>query len=371
MPIGARRPFTEMFEVVQNELVREAASGVESKYKGFVNKVYLNDLSKVLPEKYIKRKGYITTVADYTTGTVTVGSGTSNIIGSSTAWTNANSNDLNMKVDGFNRVYRMTFAAGTSLTFQSGLTWIEGSGTAKTYRLTQNRYSLSSDFSYLVADDPDDPNVVSYMVNGNEIFVNPMDNDEYDRNYNIQISTTFSGYTVRYDSSGNIYLELTPSPDQADILSYKYIPILTSLSEYTVGTVTFTNTTAVIGASTLFTALNTANTYYVRNDTDGTGSSSIWAKISSVANATALTLSAAFTGTTGTGQTYTIAEASKWPERFDDAIIYKVAMLVDPDNVQLSKWKYLYEESIGLDRSVESRRNKTSKFKNFSALRIR
>src|SRR3990167_5204941 len=98
MPIEARRPFTEIFEVLQNELVREAASGEENKFKGIVNQVYLNELPSLLPETYIKQEGFITTVAEYTTGTVTVGTGTTNIIGASTSWTSANSDDLLMFV---------------------------------------------------------------------------------------------------------------------------------------------------------------------------------------------------------------------------------------------------------------------------------
>src|SRR3990167_7376599 len=183
-----RRPFTEIFESIQNELVREGATGEEGKYRGFVNQVYLNDLPSILPEKYIRKKGYITTVADYTAGTVTVGSGTSNIIGSSTSWTSANSDNFNIKVDGFNRIYRMTFDAGTSLTFQNSLTWVESSGAGASYRLIQNRYSLASDFSYMVADDVDDPNVVSFMLNGAEVFIPPVDNDEYERQYTDQVS---------------------------------------------------------------------------------------------------------------------------------------------------------------------------------------
>ena len=158
--------------------------GIPGKYQGFVNQVYLNELPSILPEEYIRKQGYITTVANYTTGTVTVGSGTSNIIGSSTSWTSANSDGLNIKVGGFNHIYRMTFAAGTSLTFQDSLTWTESSGTGNSYSLFQNRYSLASDFSYIVADDEDDPNAVSYMLNGNEIFIPPMDNDEYNHQYN-------------------------------------------------------------------------------------------------------------------------------------------------------------------------------------------
>src|SRR3990167_2681802 len=206
MPIDARRPFTEMVEVAQNELVREAASNVEGKYRGFINQVYLNDFPSLLPEKYIRKRGYITAKADYTTGTVTVGTGTSNMVGASTSWTSANSDGLIITVDGADEAYRMTFEAGTSLTFQNSLAWVGSSGSGLGYRLVQNRYALASDFSYLSADSVDKPNVVSFMLNGVELFLSPLGNEEYDRNYSPKIvSDAFYGYTVKYESS-NIYL---------------------------------------------------------------------------------------------------------------------------------------------------------------------
>src|SRR3990167_5967082 len=128
MPIDGRRPFTEIFEIAQKELVREAATGEEPKYKGIANQIYVNDLSAILPESYIKKDAFIVTVADYSTGTVTIGTGTSNVVGSSTAWTSANSDDFNILVDGYDQVYRMTFDVGTSLTFQNSLGWVAASG---------------------------------------------------------------------------------------------------------------------------------------------------------------------------------------------------------------------------------------------------
>lgn len=369
MPYGSRRPFSELFEVAAQELVREAASGVEAKYMGFTNQVYMNDLVNMLPERYIRKKGYITTAAYYSTGTVTVGTGTANVIGSLTSWTSANSNDFNLYVDGYNRIYRVTYAAGTSLTFQDNLTWVESSTTGATYRLVQNRYAVASDFSYVVSDDPDNPNAVSFMVGGFEMYMPPMSNDKYNQNYNSSISTVFSGYTIENNTSGTTYLKIWMNPQSPNIIGYWYVPVLTALTETTVGTVTFAASTAVIGVSTLFTNINTANTYYIRNDADGTGSASVWAPVSSVANATALTLSATFTGTTGTGQNYTISEASKWPSRFDDAILYRVAMLVDPDNLNYQKWSAMWTDAVGSDKATEAKRNREETLKSFPGMK--
>lgn len=370
MSINGRRPFTEMVEVAQAELVREAASNQREKYKGFVNQVYLNDLKEILPEEFIKKEAFITVVSQYTTGTVTIGTGTVGAIGSGTLFTSAMT-DWFLKVSGFNRVNRVTYSADTLVTFQNSLSWVEGSGTGLSYTLAQDRYALPSDFAYMIADDPEDPNVVSTFINGVPLYMIPLSNDEYNRMFN-GITGIMHSYTVKWISE-TPYLSVIFAPDSLDIVRYEYIPQLTTLTEYTTGTVTFANSTAVVGAGGMLWSANlsTANTYYIRNDTDGTGSGSKWTKIASVANATALTLSAAFGGTTGAAQTYTISEVSKWPARFDDAIVYKTALLVDPDGAQSKKWASMYEEKTQMDRASDARRKTVRPMKQFFGMRKR
>lgn len=371
MGVNGRRPFTEIFEVAQNELVREGASNQEDKYKGIVNQVYLNELPSLLPEEYIQKDAFLTLVSEYTTGTVTIGSGTVGVLGASTVWTSADTNKL-IKISDFNRINRVTFSNSTLFTFNNSLTWVEASGASLNYHLFQDRYALASDFAYMVADEQEDPNVVGRYVSGTQLFLTPYNNDQFDRLFSGIIGDLY-GYTVKWINETPYLLTLS-APSVADILSYKYIPQLTTLTEYTTGTVTFTNTTAVIAAGgPLWTAnINTsANTYYIRNDADGTGSSSKWAKITTVLNDTALTLSAAFGFTSGASITYTISEVSKWPARFDDSILYKTCLIVDPDNAQYKKWEGLYQEAIGLDKTVEARRNHVRPLKQFFGMRKR
>src|SRR3990167_3401065 len=367
-----RRPITEIVEVCQNELVREQAIGEQAKYFGMCNQIYANDLPGTLPENFIKKEAYITLVADYTTGTVTVGTGTSNIIGSSTSWTSANSDGRLIEISGRDTIYRVTFAAGTSITFQDSLTWTAASGSGLTYTLYTDRYTLASDFSHMLADDPDDPHVVYRYLSGNKVYLDPLSEEEFNKNDSSAVGMPY-GYQMRWIKE-TAYLYITLAADSAEIIGYSYIPQLTTLTEYTTGTATFTTGTAVIGAgspSWLVNVTTGTNTYYIRNDADGTGSNSKWGKISSVANATALTLSAAWAFTSGTGITYTISEVSKWPSRFDDAILYKAALIADPDNVQIDKWKGLYSEAIGLDKTVENKRAKVRPFKQFFGKRTK
>jgi hypothetical protein len=371
MPVNGRRPFTELFEVTQRELVREAASGEEDKYKGMINQIYSNDLPSVLPELFIKKEAFITLVSDYTTGTVTVGSGTANIIGSSTSWTSANSDGRLIKISGRDMIYRVTFAAGTSLTFQDGLTWVGSSGSGLTYTLFQDRYALPSDFSHMIKDDADDPHVVYRYVSGKKVYLTPKTEEEFEKERTSSVGIPFS-YCIKWISE-TPYMYISLAADSAEILGYSFIPQLTTLIEYTTGTAAFGTTTAITadsGTTAWSTTITTGtNTYFLRNDADGVGSSSRWIEISSVGGTSSLTLTSAWIYTSGTGQSYTISEISKWPARFDDAILYKSAFLIDPDNLQAGKWNSIYQEAVGLDRAVESKRMQTQTLKHFSGMR--
>lgn len=368
MPIGARRPFTELVEVAQTELIREASSNSEPKYKGCVNQVYMNEMPALLPERYLRKQGFVNVAAAYSAGTITVASASTTVLGASTAWTSANSDGFYLNAAGYNRLYRVSFTNSTVLTLNSSLTWIGASASGINYTLIQDRYALPSDFMYMAKDNPEYPNIVSYMVNGYQLYLQPINNEEYDRNLVPTTSFSFCNYTVKFDA-GNPFLHIWPFPLNADIVSFWYIPLVTAMTEYTTGTVTFTSGTAVVGSGTLFTALNTANTYFIRNDADGTGSASVWNQITTIGGASALTLSTNFSGTSGAGITYTISEISKWPARFDDAMLYKTCLIVDPDNEQFSKWETLYTESIALDRTVESKLKRDGKLKSFSGTR--
>jgi len=369
-PISGRRPFSEIVEVGQNELIREQAPGEEPKYQGIVNQIYSNELAGILPELYIKKEAYLTLVADYTVGTVTVGTGTSNIIGDSTSWTSANSDNMLIKIGSSNVIHRVTYAAPTSLTFQDSLSWIGSSGTGLTYTLFKDRYQLPSDFSHIITDDTEEPHVVYRYVDGQKIFLNLYNEEEFEQTSTSSVGIPY-GYCIKWIKE-TPYMYITLAADSVEIVGYSYIPQLTTLTEYTSGTVTFAASTAVIATTAASWAVNITtgtNTYYIRNDADGTGSASKWQKITSVANATALTLESTWGFTTGAGQTYTISEVSKWPARFDDAMIYKACLIVDPDGVNTQKWNSIYLDAVGLDRSEETRRRSTSKFKSFPGQR--
>ena len=371
-PVSGRKPFTEMYESLQNELIREAASSEDSKYKGIINQVYVNDMPSILPERYIKKDAFVTTVADYTTGTVTVTSAT-NIVGASTVWTAANSSNLIIAVSGYNQSYRMNYVAAGSLDFQAGLAWTESSGSGLGYTLFQDRYSLASDFAYMAKDDPEEPNVVFVFLNGVKTFLTPWSNQDYDRNFTTSVSTLHA-YTVKW-TSGSPYLHVQSNPDSVENVGYSYIPNITQLRELTTGTATISGasgTSLVLTSNASMTAsLDTARTLYVRNDANGTGSASVWGKLVTVTNGSVATIDStqSISLTSGAGLTYTISEISEWPARFDDVIMHKAAWIADPDSVQGEKWASLLNDALGTELMVETKRKRGYTLKHFPGRR--
>ena len=180
MPVGARRPYSEIIESAQTELIRESASGVRNKYAGAVNQAYINDVSVQIPETYIRKLAFITLASAYSAGTITVTSGGNSIVGTGMTWTTA-MNDSYINPAGYNGLYRVTITNATALTLNSSLGFVGASGSGINYTLIQDRYSLASDFSYMATDNPEYPNIVYYYVNGYKVFLTPISGEQFDR----------------------------------------------------------------------------------------------------------------------------------------------------------------------------------------------
>ena len=228
---------------------------------------------------------------------------------------------------------------------------------------------MASDFNYVVSDKKDDPNSVYRYINNVPIYLTPYGNEEFDRLLSGNTGDLY-GYTVKY-ISGSAYIFLVSAPSGADNVRYSYVPTVVQLREHTTGTATLTTGTAVVLTSnaTITTSLDTSRRLFIRNDADGTGSGSKWARISSVGGASTATLSSSFTGTSGTGISYTISEISVWPERFDDVLMYKCAWILDIDKEQAEKWGNLHSEAIGQELRTQTKRKTERTMKSFPGLR--
>ena len=366
----SRIPFTELFEKCQAELVRDKASNVESeaKYKGFINEAYCNDLTLLLgpvAEDYLRTEAVITTIAEYSTGHITVAAAGSSVTGVSSAWTSTNSNGALLKATDEEGVYRVAYSASTTLTLSKPTAWVDDAVTLGDYELKFDRYALASDFSHMCIDDQNEPESVFYWRGGAKAHLTPLDNGEYDTKFSFAASGTCGEYTVKWDA-GAPYLHPYPIEETAKSLHYNYIPFLTPMMEYTTGYVSSLANAgvALVGASTAWNVTSNIDTstydYYFRVDADGTGSRSVWYKVYSVGSATTITLATAYGGTaisSGTAaNTYTISRVSRWPNRFDSVLMYLAAMKADPDNNDVSKWKAVLDLAIPSHKAIDGRR---------------
>jgi hypothetical protein len=343
-----RVPFMQMVEVVRNEWVRDKARA-EAIYKSNINMAYTNLLPLVVDEEHLRKESFITTVADYSTGTVDIAAAGTTIDKGDTAtsWTSANSNGALFKEDDNDLVARVDYTSPTQLTFQNSLAWPHSAVDEGSYRLVFDRYALASDYGHMMQDMYNDGQVVYYYTSGGVFALDPLTAAEFTKNFYFTHGTP-SEYTVKKDfASDTNYLYINPPDTSTRIIYYNYIPTLDNMEEFT-GTATFAATTAVVGSGTTWaTQLDaTAYDYYIRNDADGTGGESVWAKISSVTDNTNIVLTAAFTGTTGAGQTFTISKSSKYPRGLDRAIMALGAYIADPDPDMKTHWSNIYMMGI-------------------------
>lgn len=140
---------------------------------------------------------------------------------------------------------------------------------------------------------------------------------------NNNFSTTAPYYEVR---NNNIYLYPIPTANVSSGLKVMYsraIKEVPSLDDYTTGTVTTAASTAVVGSGTVWTS-SMVGRYFE----DITGQSGTRYKISTVTDATHLTLATAFTGTAAGSHSYKITSDDitiGFDEPFDDMAAVGVA----------------------------------------------
>lgn len=362
-----RLPFTELFERLQSEVIRDVASNPTSeyKYKGVINDTYMTELMLLLPEDYLRTQASIITIADYSTGTVDISAAGTTVDEGDTAMslTSAISNDFLFKEDDNDLIARVDYTSGTQLTFQDDLTWPHSAVDEGTYRIVLDRYELASDFSHMCEDNVDKPECVYYPYGGGRAYLKPLDNGEYDRKFSFTHGTP-GEYTVKW-IKGSPYLYINPPDTTTRRIFYNYIPILAPMTEYTTGYLTTLSADpTVVSSGSIWNVTSNIDTdtytYYFRRDSDGTGAESVWYKVSSITSATELELTANYAGTaltSGTStDTYTISRISRWPAKFDTIIMYLAALKIDPENKDAARWQGIVNQLIPLHRAVEAKR---------------
>lgn len=170
-----------------------------------------NDLCSRYPWPFMESSEQISTVADYTTGTVTISSGSTSGTGSGTSFTSTQTGYY-IQFSGTNDWYLFTQVSGTSFTIDRAYTPTTNA-TNVTFILRKFYYSLSSSCDRIIS-----------IVNWNtplkliQTDIRTMN----DLNPNPQSTNTSYGYTPwGYDSSGNVQIIPYPFPSDNRIFQIK------------------------------------------------------------------------------------------------------------------------------------------------------
>lgn len=326
-------PFTEMMERAM-KFAREDSINVEDKYKGLINDVYTKKVPRMFDWNPLKRTSYIQCTAYYNTGTVSISAAGTSLVGVGTVWTSGMTvaNGWKIKFSGNPNIYTFEYVSGTTGTISPGLSGANAIA-AGSYELFRDTYSLASDFDRFLINGG-----IEYTRGGQPdiITVTPDDAWKCDFQSSPQDNPCRMRIIGAEDDDGYDQLQINPPPRTALMLPYDYIKEVAGLTEYTTGTIyTLANgSTAVTGVGTAFSSyIQTGYTYYFRLDRDGTGDASVWYKVSSATNATALVLDSAYAGTAVVAGTlaYTISMVPELPYTFHDILLYLTTMMAIAD----------------------------------------
>ena len=337
----SQNPFTKIVEDVMLE-VRENSSevSVERKYQRRVNDIYVRDIPSKLDFDFMRKQGSVSLVANYDTGTCSISSGATDIVGSGTTWTTAMTG-RKMKISGNDEIYTFTYSgpsAGTVNVAYNGTT----SSSSLTYTIYEDTYNLASDFDRLVV-----PPGFYYDNGGAKTQIKQLFTDDWYKYYTTTATQdpAYFRLTGRNSTNLNWTVEVQPPVDTARILKYEYIPELTEMTEYITGTcATAAGSTTVVGIGTAFTtAIELGDAFRIDSRP------SDWYIINATTSSTNMTLSSAYPNTVAATDKYTICKVPRLPIKLQLAIFYGACFLSsqDQDNNQAAKNYYaMYEKSI-------------------------
>jgi hypothetical protein len=266
-------------------------------------------------------------IPTYTTGTVSASVGGTTVTGSGTTFTSAMTAEAGYKITiGGNRdIYTFEYVSATSGTISPALSGPNAASGA-TFKIFKDEYDLASDFDRFLKNG-------SIYVNAdgrNRDVIKEVPRDMFREDFvNAATDPIRRAMLTRINSvTGNRMVRLNPYPKVAYNYPYEYFPKITSMADYTTGTIGVTNaSTAVTGTDTLFST-NVAAGEYLRVDGTGIADSSIWYKIASVTNDTALVLESAYAGETESSLEYTVSQApTSFPSEFHEFILYDALMI--------------------------------------------
>jgi len=166
---------------------------------------------------FLKSEAILTTVAPYSTGTVTVTNGSKTVTGSGTNWTLAMAG-RQFRIDSAHAYYEIdTIDSATQLTLKYAYGGDSGSG--KSYKIFQNIYSLASDVKEISSI------VYNYLMRQKDAYFL----DRYDAERSSTGVPEWWIYRGR-DANGYQQIEIYPVPDDAYEIRYRYYKKVSNLS---------------------------------------------------------------------------------------------------------------------------------------------
>ena len=309
-------PFTELVERT-SEIARERAD-VKYKIRGYVNDVYIREIGRKWDWNFLLVGSTITTRPSYSTGTLSADTGDTTVVFSTDVTLDATYTGSQLRVTGNDVVYDCVYQSATSLTIQPPISG-NTNYTNASYNLYFPFYSLPSNFDRY----PKNGGFANWL-GGNQKVIQETPFQEWGINYSSSPSDTPERIRIiGTDTAGNQILEINPPPKTAKSYLNNYYQSLSPMSETTsglIGNITSGGTNVIGDSSCRFLEATTGD--YFRIDALGKGNDSLWYRIISIQNDSALTLQTAFASTGITSANYVICSSPQMPIKLHPAILY-------------------------------------------------
>lgn len=337
-------PYTEIVERVQ-KLGRLSPNTLE-KIRGVVQDIYFREIASKYDWKFLRVSSSIVTTPEYNTGTFTANTGDTVGVFSSDVTLTSIFTGRQLKVQGNDPVYNVTFSNTTAATLSPSF---EGSGNASGngYTIFQPFYALAADFDRF----PTDEGLIVW--NGGEKKSIPdisHDTIKWRDEYSATPGIPSRMRIVTPDTAGNQRIELNPPPKYGRAYNYEYYRRLRPLVESSGQLLSISaNQTTVSGlpGNSRFTEATTGD--WLRVDALGTGQDSSWYRIIAIANDSSLTISTNFANTAITSSAnYMIARAPEMPPILHAAVMYGAlrGLMVDQNDPQFQDYQIRYAEAM-------------------------
>lgn len=297
-------PFSQIVEDVQNDMrekspTQSATAGSRPIVKRRVNRIYQQEIPSRFEFDFLNKIGNITTVDDYTTGTVTTTVGSTAITGASTVWTSAMTG-RKIRFTGADGLYTFTFLTTTTATISPAFAH-SGALSAAGYTIFQDTYELEEGFAQMSVE----PGFY-YEIGTGKQQIRYAGGDEWRRRSTSDVSDLASWWRESRDLSSNGFrqVQLSPPPNSVRLIHYEYEAAPAELREYRSATATIVSTTpTIVTLSVDLSSLLSVGQMF-RLDADST-----WVRISAVSG-NQLTLAESYPSS-GSAKACTISDVPK------------------------------------------------------------